>query len=142
MSGTKIGGIKARNTIYKEHGLDYYERIGKLGGQKGHTGGFASNPEAARIAGRKGGSKSRRSIAKNERWLEVRDKVMLGYKNGCSIREMAEYLKIPESTLYYRVRKEREMAEEKEAKKALKENDKQEQKFFAKLFGKRESING
>lgn len=63
MSGTKAGGIKARETNYKKHGDDFYKRIGKIGGQNGNTGGFAANPELAKTAGAKGGAKSRRSLA-------------------------------------------------------------------------------
>lgn len=65
MSGTKIGGAKAAHTNRLRHGLDFYARIGAKGGRNGHTGGFASNPELARIAGRKGGQKSRRNGVKN-----------------------------------------------------------------------------
>lgn len=61
MSGTKIGGQKARETNYRKHGADFYARIGRKGGQKGHTGGFASNPILAKYAGRKGGLISSRS---------------------------------------------------------------------------------
>lgn len=61
MSGTKIGGQKAAYTNRLLHGIDFYARIGAKGGRNGHTGGFASNPELARIAGKKGGTKSRRT---------------------------------------------------------------------------------
>lgn len=64
MTGTVKGGLKARETNLARHGKDFYKRIGRKGGQNGHTGGFASNPELARIAGRKGGSISRRGPAK------------------------------------------------------------------------------
>lgn len=64
MSGTVSGGQKAAQTNLKKHGKDFYKRIGKKGGQNGHTGGFASNPELAKIAGRKGGKKSKRGAAK------------------------------------------------------------------------------
>lgn len=64
MVGTKAGGIKAAHTNLLRHGKDFYNRIGKKGGQNGHTGGFAANPELARIAGRKGGLISRRGPAK------------------------------------------------------------------------------
>lgn len=64
MSGTKFGGQKAAITNKQIHGNDFYARIGRKGGKKGHTGGFAANPELARIAGRKGGLKSRRGAAK------------------------------------------------------------------------------
>lgn len=63
MAGTKAGGLKACKTIYKNHGKNFYKRIGAIGGHNGHTGGFASNPELARIAGRKGGLISRRGKA-------------------------------------------------------------------------------
>lgn len=63
MVGTKEGGRKASITNRLKHGEDFYERIGRKGGQNGHTGGFASNPGLAKIAGRKGGRLSRRGKA-------------------------------------------------------------------------------
>ena len=63
MAGTKEGGRKASITNRLKHGEDFYERIGRKGGQNGHTGGFASNPELAKIAGRKSGRLSRRGKA-------------------------------------------------------------------------------
>ncbi len=65
MAGTKEGGMKARATNLAKYGEDYYANIGRKGGQNGHTGGFASNPELARIAGAKGGRNSRRGKAKH-----------------------------------------------------------------------------
>ena len=65
MSGTKIGGLKARKTNLERHGENFYKRIGAIGGRNGHTGGFASNPELAKIAGAKGGKISRRTGVKN-----------------------------------------------------------------------------
>lgn len=65
--GTKIGGLKAKQTNYERHGRDFYKRIGQIGGRNGHTGGFASNPELARLAGAKGGRISRRGRAKNSK---------------------------------------------------------------------------
>ncbi len=64
MAGTKAGGKKAAETNKALHGSDFYATIGAKGGRNGHTGGFASNPELARIAGRKGGLRSRRGKAK------------------------------------------------------------------------------
>lgn len=61
MTGTKAGGQKAAKTNKKKHGEDFYRIIGSKGGQLGHTGGFAANPELARIAGAKGGRASRRT---------------------------------------------------------------------------------
>ena len=61
MPGTKEGGKKAAATNKSRHGKDFYARIGAKGGKLGHTGGFAANPELARIAGAKGGRISRRT---------------------------------------------------------------------------------
>ena len=60
MSGTIAGGKRAAATTKAKHGEDFYKNIGRKGGQNGHTGGFAANPELARIAGAKGGRISRR----------------------------------------------------------------------------------
>jgi uncharacterized protein len=60
IAGTKIGGIRAAATNVKRHGPGFYAEIGAKGGKKGKTGGFAANRELARIAGAKGGRKSRR----------------------------------------------------------------------------------
>lgn len=61
MAGTKAGGIKAAQTNKAKHGADFYAKIGSKGGKNGKTGGFAANPELARIAGAKGGRISRRT---------------------------------------------------------------------------------
>lgn len=67
MSGTKAGGMKAAATNKQKYGEGFYARIGRKGGQKGHTGGFASmDPERVRECGRKGGSISRRGPAKKD----------------------------------------------------------------------------
>lgn len=70
MAGTKDGGLSASRTNkerydnvspYKEAG-GYYAYIGAMGGKKtGATKGFGQNRELARIAGAKGGRKSRRT---------------------------------------------------------------------------------
>lgn len=64
MAGTKAGGQKAAATNRKKYGREYYAEIGAKGGRNGHTGGFAANPDLARLAGRKGGLKSKRGPAK------------------------------------------------------------------------------
>lgn len=63
MTGTKAGGLKAAATNKAKYGDDFYKIQGQKGGQMGHTGGFAANPELARVAGAKGGSISKRGIA-------------------------------------------------------------------------------
>lgn len=56
--------MKAKRTNISRYGKSYYSEIGKLGGKAGHTGGFASNPQQARVAGQKGGKSSRRGPRK------------------------------------------------------------------------------
>lgn len=59
MSGTRAGGLKAKVTNLQRD-PDFYKKIGKIGGQNGHTGGFASNRALASVAGAKGGRISKR----------------------------------------------------------------------------------
>lgn len=66
MAGTKAGGAKAAATNIARHGSDFYAKIGRKGGRNGHTGGFAANPELAKIAGAKGGKISKRGPAKKK----------------------------------------------------------------------------
>jgi len=63
MAGTKAGGQKAAAKNLQRD-PEFYAKIGRRGGQNGHTGGFAANPELARIAGKKGGEISRRRSKK------------------------------------------------------------------------------
>lgn len=72
MPGTLEGGRKAAATNKAKYGADFYARIGFKGGSNGHKGGFAAEtvgkdgltgPERAKLAGRKGGTKSRRGPA-------------------------------------------------------------------------------
>lgn len=59
MAGTKAGGqLAAAKNLAKDP--NFYAKIGAKGGRNGRTGGFAANPELARIAGAKGGRISRR----------------------------------------------------------------------------------
>jgi hypothetical protein len=64
MAGTPKGGRLAAQKNKKKHGSDFYARIGRLGGQRGHTGGFAAGSEGRKRAsywGAIGGSISRRN---------------------------------------------------------------------------------
>lgn len=61
MPGTVEGGKKAAQTNKKLYGNEFYVRIGAQGGKMSTNGGFAANPELARIAGRKGGQASRKT---------------------------------------------------------------------------------
>ena len=65
MAGTLQGGKRAAQTNKERHGEDFYQRIGKLSNASWEKNGrkprgFAANPELARVAGRRGGLKSRR----------------------------------------------------------------------------------
>lgn len=66
MAGTKTGGIKAAATNKQRYGSSFYEAIGRKGGRISSGGGFAQNPELARIAGARGGRASRRTSTKTD----------------------------------------------------------------------------
>ena len=79
MAGTREGGLKAKATNKGLYGKDWYSRIGQIGGRNGHTGGFASHVvgkdgltgvERAKVAGAKGGAKSKRGKAKPKNWKQ------------------------------------------------------------------------
>ena len=67
---------KWRETMKERHGdvNDFFSRIGKKGGMNGkgenYKGGFAGNPELAKIAGKKGGMKSRKQKSYKKLWEE------------------------------------------------------------------------
>lgn len=73
MAGTKAGARKAAATNKARYGKDFYATIGRKGGQNGTTGGFAANPQLARLAGAKGGRISRRGPAKKATSIHVDD---------------------------------------------------------------------
>lgn len=73
MSGTTQSCKKAVKVIKRRHGEDFYKRIGSIGGKSSNTGGFASQKvgkdgltgaERAKLAGAKGGRKSKRKPEK------------------------------------------------------------------------------
>ena len=64
MAGTSKGGQLAARKNKRKHGSDFYARIGRLGGKRGTTGGFAAGREGRERAshyGAIGGSISRRA---------------------------------------------------------------------------------
>ncbi len=72
MSGTLEGGRKAAATNKAKYGKEFYANIGRKGGKNSKNGGFASEkigkdgltgPERAKLAGRKGGTISKRGPA-------------------------------------------------------------------------------
>lgn len=94
MAGTLAGGKKAAETNKAKYGTEYYRSIGRIGGHNGHTGGFAANPELAKIAGARGGRKSRRGKAttcsKREAKAElIEEKIRATYKQLAEFRKYA-----------------------------------------------------
>lgn len=87
MAGTKAGGVKAAATNKAKYGEDFYRELGRKGGRNGHTGGFAANPQLARIAGSIGGKISKRGKAKGNKSAEEK-------LSKAARREVAEYEKI------------------------------------------------
>ena len=72
MAGTVNGGRLAALRNRERHGADFYIRIGREGGKRGRNGGFASDKvgtdgltgrERARLAGARGGRRSKRGKA-------------------------------------------------------------------------------
>lgn len=108
MVGTSAGGIKCRETNYKKYGKDFYRNIGREGGIKGKNGGFASNPELARLAGAKGGKKSRRGKPYTEKWEKHKKEALKMHREGRSYVEISKFIGIPYSALRLRVIKELE----------------------------------
>ena len=106
MSGTIEGGRKARNTNYKRHGKNFYRDIGRIGGKLGTTGGFASNPELAKVAGAKGGRASKRGDSYEKEWLRKRKKVIKMLGRGESYADIARKVGIPYASVLYRIRRE------------------------------------
>ena len=79
MSGTISGGKKAAQKNITLHGEDFYRIIGRKGGKRSTTGGFASQKvgkddltgaERAKLAGAKGGRRSKRTPATIQRLKE------------------------------------------------------------------------
>lgn len=82
MAGTIYGGKKAAQSNIERHGKDYYSRIGRKGGKRSTTGGFASQKvgkdgltglERAKLAGAKGGRRSKRPPATIQR---LKDRIL------------------------------------------------------------------
>lgn len=71
MVGTIEGGKKAA-AKNKANNPNFYREIGRKGGRNGHTGGFATNPRLAKLAGSIGGMKGCRGwkiIKENDKYI-------------------------------------------------------------------------
>lgn len=98
MAGTKEGGLKAAATNKAKYGDNFYSNIGKMGGSNGSPDrGFGSEKvgkdgltgrERARLAGEKGGKKSKRGPSKQTKARIKRAKKLLS--EGLTIEQIAE----------------------------------------------------
>lgn len=113
MPGTKAGSLKAQATMKKKYGkeyLNFYRKIGQIGGRLGRTGGYASDKvgkdgltgyERAAMCGSKGGSRSKRgpgSIVKSK-IVPNKEKIVQLYLNGHSLPQIAKQFDVQYSTL-------------------------------------------
>lgn len=99
MSGTKEGGKKAAAKMKAKYGDNFFANIGRKGGMNGHTGGFAGNKELARVAGKKGGMKSRRSSAMQDKLLDYEVEIGKLWADGISIRVIAKEYHVSDCTM-------------------------------------------
>jgi len=112
MAGNTIGGQKARNTNYERYGRDFYKRIGAKGGRNSTTGGFAANPELAKIAGRKGGKKSQRGESHKEKLEENSQLIDDLLKAGASYRDISRAIEVPYGSTRNWIKKNLEIFDE------------------------------
>ncbi len=96
MSGTKLGGMKAAETNKAKHGADFYQRIGRRGGQSGVTGGFYNNPKLAKMAGKKGGTISKRGAKSYIKTVvePLNIQIIQEVVNGSSLQAIAKKYKL------------------------------------------------
>lgn len=100
MAGNKIGGLKASKTNRERYGEDYYKEMGRKGGMNGHKGGFASNPELARMAGAKGGRNSTRGESLQKKLDEVfSEYIEKQFNEGRSIHYIAQRIGVSDQTI-------------------------------------------
>ena len=99
MSGTKAGGLKARQTNLKKYGKDFYRNIGHIGGTTPgrRPGGFAANPERAKLAGAKGGRNGKRGMSKDTPAKVAQIKDLL--KKRASVEVIARNLGLAPTTI-------------------------------------------
>lgn len=64
MAGTKIGGQRAAETNKSKYGSDFYKNIGAKGGRGSSGYTFGHGKVDPKVIGKKGGTISRRGVAK------------------------------------------------------------------------------
>ena len=113
-AGTKEGDAaskKWRQTMINKYGVDGVHKkmqsIGKIGGKNGfgpgYTGGFAADPERARIVGAKGGSISKRKSKYINIFEYNRDEIIGAINGARTLTSLAKEIKVPYSALLHYV---------------------------------------
>lgn len=103
---------KWHETMLKRYGSEEalkeaFRIQGAKGGRNGFTGGFYVNRELAKIAGKKGGSISKRGQANSEIWNKVKDEAYRLYNLDVPMTIIAKKLDIKYSLLVSRLREGR-----------------------------------
>lgn len=97
MAGTKTGGAKAA-AVNKKKDPDFYRKIGAIGGKNGRTGGFASNPKLAKLAGAMGGHLSKRGKDPKRAMRAKRAQEL--HKEGWTIEQLMNEFNVTKSTIF------------------------------------------
>lgn len=111
--GAEEATLKWRKTMQQKYGgaagvHKMMSRIGAKGGRNGHTGGFASNPALARLAGKKGGQRSKRG-ATNQTWGKLQNmhsELVQWVEEGKSGIWIAKAVELPVSAVHKYIREE------------------------------------
>lgn len=102
--GAKEASRKWKKTMLKKYGdkQNLHKRmqaLGSVGGRRSRNGGFAANRALARIAGAKGGKKSKRGAEVRAYITEQRDYIVTKYHAGMSVPMIAKDLGVGYSSL-------------------------------------------
>lgn len=97
MSGSVAGGKKAA-AVNMTKDPDFYRKIGAIGGKNGNTGGFASNPKLAKLAGARGGHLSKRGKDPKRTMRAKRAQAL--YKEGWTIEQLTNEFNVTKSTIF------------------------------------------
>ena len=107
----KIASEKWRKTMVEKYGSvsDKMRETGRIGGQNGkgpdYKGGFAADSERAKIAGAKGGRISRRKSKYHQIFEENRSAIEAVLRSTASVKDLAEALGVPYSSLLNYIKK-------------------------------------
>jgi len=100
---------KWRETMQRKYGgaagvHNMMSRIGRLGGARGFTGGFAANPELAKQASAKGGRISKRGKSLTKEIEKNAPEIIRMYNQGLPITEIAKKVGISYGRVRYWIR--------------------------------------